>query len=577
MRFAIALVTLLIAGVLVAGGVAQRTILKPADHLTSIADVPADVHYVLVPGSVLQSHDGQQRLHLAGSDVAFASYGRTADITAWLSGQRYAELRVDGSGAMEKPVVRTAPVVAGLKGGTPDPNGSDLWIDQRRAQRSLDWTIDVPSSMSVLIAADGATAAPSDVRLTWPVRTATPLAVPLIVAGGALAVVGLLLYLWALVHVRRQRGPRRKPPGKMPKRPQPPKYRPQRPTSAAPVPGRGRRSVRSRTALGWSGAAAVLAGAVLVPTAGPAVAATPSSDASMTEAQATRIVHNVASVAAASDEELDAKALAERFTGPALALRKAAYKVKAKSTKADLPQAVPVEDAVMKLILPEATDSWPRTLFAVVADGKSSKVAPVALALVQNDPRSDYRAQYAMGLMPGATLPDLPSALDGAKRLAAATPVLEVEPAQLAADYGSVLRDSSSESAKEFKTEGDLLLAAVGEPAKKRIAKKLGSTAGITFKDLESDPASVIAMSTADSGALVAVQLDEQWTVKPKRSGVTVKPSGGTKILSKTDSTDSGISSIYGYQLLFAVPSAGSTEPVVLLGYDQGLVSAKEL
>ena len=87
----------------------------------------------------------------------------------------------------------------------------------------------------------------------------------------------------------------------------------------------------------------------------------------------------------------------------------------------------------------------------------------------------------------------------------------------------------------------------------------------------------MIALSTANSGALVAVHLDEQWTVKPKRAGVTVRPSGGTKILSKTDATGKGISSVYGYQLLFSVPSAGSGKPIVLLGYDQGLVSAKEL
>ena len=78
MRFAIALVTLLIAGVLVATGVAQRTSLKPADHVTVAADVPSGVHYVLVPGEVLQSHEGQQRLHLAGASTTFAAYGRTS-------------------------------------------------------------------------------------------------------------------------------------------------------------------------------------------------------------------------------------------------------------------------------------------------------------------------------------------------------------------------------------------------------------------------------------------------------------------------------------------------------------------
>ena len=129
MRFAIALVTLLIAGVLVATGVAQRTILKPADQVTATADVPSGVHYVLVPGSVLQAHDGQQRIQLAGASTTFAAYGRTSDVTAWLSGQRYAELQVDDKGALTKPVVRTAKVVSGLRGGTPDPNGADLWID----------------------------------------------------------------------------------------------------------------------------------------------------------------------------------------------------------------------------------------------------------------------------------------------------------------------------------------------------------------------------------------------------------------------------------------------------------------
>jgi hypothetical protein len=402
--------------------------------------------------------------------------------------------------------------------------------------------------------------------------------VPLIVAGGALAVVGLLLYLWALVHVRRQRGPRRKSPPKMPKRPQPPKYRPQRPTSAAPAPERGRRSVRQRVALGWAGATTVLVGALLVPTAGPALAATAPAvaGASLTESQATRIVTAAARTAKAADHDLDAKALAARFTGPALDLRSATYTIRKKDSKQSLPATIPTTGAVMKLIEPEATTAWPRTLFATVAQGTSKTVAPVSVALIQNDPRSAYKVQYAMRLIAGRDLPNLPSALDGARRLDAAAQVLEVEPGDLAADYGSVLTDSGSATASEFPAT-DPLLKAVGEAAKKRIAKKLGSTAGITFKDLKADPSAVIAMSTANAGALVAVQLDEQWTVKPKKSGVTVKPSGGTKILSKRSSTSKGIVSVYGYQLLFAVPSAGSKEPIVLLGYDQGLVSAKEL
>ncbi|MBW4040650.1 MAG: hypothetical protein HIU86_00775 [Acidobacteria bacterium] len=576
MRFAIALVTLLIAGVLVATGVAQRTILKPVDHVTISSDAPSGVHYMVVPSAVLQAHQGQQRVRLTGSSTVFAAYGRASDVTAWLSGQRYAALRVDGAGAMQKPAVQTAPVVAGLTGGTPDPNGADVWVAQRRAQGSMDWSVDLPSNMSMIVASTGAAAAPS-VSVTWPVRTATPLAVPFIVAGGALAVVGLLLYLWALIHVRRQRGPRRKAPPKTPKRPQPPKYRPQRPASAAPAPGRGRRSVRNRTALGVSGIAAVLFGVLLVPVSTSATAAvTRTGGASLTEGQATRIVSAAAAVAAAADKKLDATALAVRFDGPALDLRTAYYTVKAKDKKAASPATIPTTGAVFKLLEPEATLAWPRTLFATVAQGDSKTIAPIAVALIQNDPRSDYKVEYAMRLIKSATPLNLPSALDGARRLDAGTALLEVAPGQLAAAYGSLLLSSSSSSANDFQTAGDPLLKAVGQSAKQSIAKKLGSTASISFKDLTADPGAVIAMSTADSGALVAVRLDEQWTVKPTKSGVTVKPSGGTQILSKTSATSKGIVSVYGYQLLFAVPSAGSKEPIVLLGYDQGLVSAKE-
>jgi hypothetical protein len=75
----------------------------------------------------------------------------------------------------------------------------------------------------------------------------------------------------------------------------------------------------------------------------------------------------------------------------------------------------------------------------------------------------------------------------------------------------------------------------------------------------------------------VSVQLQETWKVTPTKSGVKVKPSGATKILARTGSTTKGISSTYGYQLLFSVPPAGSKDRIELLGYAQGLISAKEL
>lgn len=574
MRFAIALVTLVLAAGLVVAGIAQRTVLRPADHVSLSAEIPSGARYAVVPAAVLQAHPGRQRLRLDGSGVVFAAYGRSADLRAWLAGERYAQLGVDGAGAPVQPVLRRAPALPGVaSSAVVDPDGSDLWVEQRVAQRHLDWSVDLPASMSLIIAADGRASAPSRVDISWPNRASTPLAVPMIVGGGGLAVVGLLLYVWALVHVRRRRGPRRTPPPKMPRRPQPPRYRPVAPVATGP--GRGRRSVRRshvhRLSAVLGGLAA--AGSLLVPAA--AAQAAPAVPPAVTERQAQRIVESIGEVAARADAARDATALAQRFAGPALALRTAQYRILKKDRRGAKQQPIPHDGARFRLILPEATASWPRTLF-VVAEDPDPKVAPVALTLVQDDPRSDYRAHYAMSLIGGLKLPVLPSATTGTNRLRPDAAVLRVTPAELGSDYGEVLRNRDAEEASAFDLSDDQLERHVGEAAKRKAARQLGSTARITFHDLATDPSSIVAMSTADAGALVSVQLAEQWKVQPKRSGVTVRPSGGTRVLAKTTSTSKGITSVYGYQLLFAVPSAGSEEPVQLLGYAQGLVSAKE-
>ncbi|MGN6743706.1 MAG: hypothetical protein ACTHJL_10475, partial [Amnibacterium sp.] len=570
-----------VAAVLIAFGIAQRTVLRPADHVTVTASAPKDVAYIVIPGSVLRAHPGSQHLHLAGTGTAFAAYGRTADVTAWLSGQRYALARVGADGGTAAPVVRTAPVVAGLQGGHPDPDGSDLWLDQARASRSLDWTVNVPDTMSLLVAADGTAPAPSDVRVTWPVRVNTPWATPMIVTGSVLALLGLLLYIWALVHLRRRRGPRRKPPARMPKPPAPPKYRPVK--HPVVVTTRGRRSVRHFGALagGLAAGAALLTGCAGPVAAAPAptstakaVAVTP---AAVTEEQAIRIVARAAAVEHTADASLASSTLGDRFAGPALALRTAEYRLHKADKKRPLSHPIPATGATTRVILPEATQQWPRTLFTVVSAPASAKTAPLALTFVQQTPRDPYRVEYAVELNPGAQPPSLPSAVLGTVRLKPDTTLLSVPPGKLADDYGLLLRKSSAPVAASFDTAHDPLLKAVGQSAKAAVAKGLGSTAKVTFSDAATDPASIVALATADSGALVSVHLEETWKVTPTKSGVKVKPSGATRILAKTSSTTKGITSTYGYQLLFSVPPAGSKDVIELLGYAQGLVSAKEL
>jgi hypothetical protein len=307
----------------------------------------------------------------------------------------------------------------------------------------------------------------------------------------------------------------------------------------------------------------------------PVQAAVAAPSSAITAAQAQRIVRDAAAVARTADRKRRSTLLEARFAGPALVLRKAAYAIRKHDKTYPLPQALPTTTASIGLTLPEATGGWPRTLVAVVTDTAKSSAAPMALTLVQDDPRSPYKVQYAISL--ARSMPILASTVTGAKRLSEDTDLLRVEPAQLSADYGRLLRKPTEELTALFDTTHDELLDAVGAKAKKKISKRLGKTARIAFRDSDRQLGPVIAMATADGGAIVAVNLKEQWTVKPVKDGVTVKPSGATKALAGVSSTGKGILSTYGYQLLFSVPSAGSNRPVELLGYAQGLTSAKEL
>jgi hypothetical protein len=85
-----------------------------------------------------------------------------------------------------------------------------------------------------------------------------------------------------------------------------------------------------------------------------------------------------------------------------------------------------------------------------------------------------------------------------------------------------------------------------------------------------------IVFGTNDSGAIVAVDLNETETVTPTEAGASINPEGATKTLSAITATAKGIVSVHGDQLLFYVPKLGSTQKVVLLGYAEGLISAKE-
>jgi hypothetical protein len=216
-------------------------------------------------------------------------------------------------------------------------------------------------------------------------------------------------------------------------------------------------------------------------------------------------------------------------------------------------------------------------VFAVVQDEKDSKIPPVALFLVQQDPRSAYKVAYAITLEPLVQLPDVAPANVGASRLASNSGLLKMTPTDAALAYGDILEtDAKSPSYAEFDKTGDSLRVAVGLAYKQSVRASLPSTASVEFGHVigAADP---IALATNNAGAIVAVNLNETTTVKPVEVGAAVNPTGAVKALSNIAVSTTGVVATYADQLLFFIPAAGSSAKIVLLGYSQGLVKAKEI
>ena len=581
MRLVLAIVCFALAALMMGYGIAQRTILAGDDHLTATLESAGDAPVTVIDGSVLNSFDRKQTIAVSGADSNFAAYGRTSDVMAWVGDASYNQVGFD-----PETKTLTSELVSGSESEVPDPSGSDLWVADFREDSSLDFTIDVPTDISLIIVADGVEPAPSDVSITWLIDNSTPWAFPLLIGGAVLLLVGLVFLLLAINHVRKARGPRRKQ-AKLPRVPKPPAYRAiTSPKAGTPVAaGRGRRA-RSFTVL-----PVVLTGALLLGgcTAEPIAAtldssttATASDEAAddgaitaVTSPQAKRIIARIASVVEEADAAADATILADRMDGPALALRTANYAIRKVDATAVAP--IPIPSEPVRIILPQQNDLWPRTVFVVMQDEADASVAPTALMLIQDTPRDQYKVHYALQLEPGAVIPDVAPATVGTQRLPAESKFLAVTPEAIGVDYADVLmNDVDSEFVDLFDTESDLLRVQVGRAAKQARIALIPPTAALAF-DTKVGTGQVIALTTNDGGAIVALSLDERETIAPVEQGAAVNaPSQVAALLGKALSTK-GITAVYTDQVLFYVPGVDKGGKIVMLGYSQGLTSAAEL
>lgn len=615
MRFVWAVVAFVLATVLIGAGIAQRTVFMGPSEQRMELSASEPQPYVLIDADVLGAYDGLQTLMVRGKGEIFVAYGRTADMKAWLSDTSYTDVTLTKSNKPRSTSVAAAqPSTTGEQTSGRNPAGSDLWLDSFTDKDLLVNEMQLTSGHSVLVSRDGVEPAPSDILISWGLDTRTPWAGPLMAAGGLMLLIGLVLYVLGIRHQRRGLGPRRKGPGPLPET-QPLELAdiPQREAIEAGVQeaspegdgeapdesdaGRAQRtSTRSRrrivlalpaltlTALLATGCSPELwpefSAETPSPTPTPTVV-TPEDQKPVvvTPQQGQRIMTAIAATITKADADLDIDLAETRMTGIALDGRRTEYTLRDKIAERDGALTAPRDK--VKILLPEATESWPRTVLALTAAEKDDTVPPVLLTMTQADPWSNYRVTEMADMPASSTFPDVAPEWLGTTRVPAESPFLSMPPAALAGAFADFVdAGDKSEYAGRFDELATKLAASVRESraniVKTLVEKKADKTSKVAF-DMTDSQVEPLSMATLGSGAVVAVSVFDTDTITPTTSDAVIQLPDNPEAAALTGVKESakGFTTTYSIQLFFAVPAQGSNEQIRLLAYHQDLLSVK--
>lgn len=565
MRFWLAL-TLFVGG-LVAGsiGLVNQLQNQPISAITASERLEVATTYLFVPSSVLSSYDAPVEVSVRGVQI-FVAEARDVDILGWLGDSPHVELRLAVNSIAETAslieLTRSGP------GGLTDPAGSDVWRVQHRGSGVLEFEPPRDGETGLLIAATGIDMAPRQVALTWDLPDGQAPIAPITLVGIGLMSSGSAFGVWAAIDSARRQRSRRSSVG-----PRRPRRRPPRRvvSQAGPSPKRGRRAapmafVASLLTLGTlTGCVAEYENPIISPSPLPSPE---FITAAVTRDQAERILQEIVSVVADSDENLDRETLEVRVSGPALDMRRFSYNVARRFTEEER-RPEPILASPIQLFLPPATDTWPRTMLLVTGEEN-----PQLLVIRQESARESFKLYQYMSLLPGVDFPEVAAETVGANQLREDSRFLKASPLILAEATGDLLNNGSASTWVDLIDPENPYIQDLS--AVQRALAETLSNANLSFShELESDPVTLLA--TVDGGALAGIYMIDTYTIIPRDPGDAVAISGDEAVLLGSAGSATGIETRYGAMLLFHIPAAGSDQRITLLGATQQLLTAVAL
>lgn len=655
MRYALAISALVIAGVLLVLGIGQRTFLAGPAEIRAEAGSSPEAAYAVLSASLFDAQEGQANIEVNG-ERAFMATGADRDVQAWVAPFGYDEVTTgDNDSLALNPVAADPEAVLNamdteiqeLQDGTDevaegeegeesevsdeardfleplDPRGSDLWLEERSFEEAgsgveedtLRLPVALAEGQSVLIATDGSSPAPAEFSIVWVQDRQTPWAGPLLVGGAFFALVGGVLYLWAFDHDRRGLGPRRGRRG--------PLIgirngfrRTGSGSSERRGSGRASRDARTSTphmlgriaalglaaSLGLSGCSASYwpGGAVTDETPEPTPEDTTElAPVPVTPGQIERITQLVAEVAGSADDDLDAAALEERFSGDAFDQREANYTIRESvSDYAVVPPRITSEQLDYQLV--QSTEGWPRTILVTVASENEAPAseettepededtdteetaAPtespsLALILRQDSPQVNFHVMRMFSLRGGVSMPQAAPAEEGTALLANDLEGLAMQPGLVGDAFAAILQDGVDVPGAElFDLADDTLLENYGKArAEKSQADSDDQDQTMKFSvNVVEGETPAVALSTGTGGALVATTLIEDQIVDSDGGRFRPQAQGAVTALSGLEGEQERIVQEVAHQILFYVPNADSGEKIQVLGVTSELIGA---
>lgn len=539
-------------------GIGQRTWWLPSATMTVEAELSTlkqgkDAPLLVIKPEALPQRGGPvtitaQNDNAQNNNRLFLAQGRSDDVAAWVG--KTAHLSITGVNSSFTDLETSYADEGGPKA---DPAGSDLWVEQQTAQGELTYQWRAPDNgrWALLLASDGSAPAVHKVSLTVPNDNSTPWAVPLMVIGGIMIVIGLLLWIFLGGLLGRRARP-------------------------------GRRAARAGLASLFLLFTATLMLTSLIapvqaqaqengsPHGSVAVTGNDSSVTSeaqpvLTEEQFTRVLNSVAATVAEADAAKDQKLLEPRVGGQALQDRSANYTIRATAPDYQAREAVAANELLSRIV---STDrAWPRTVIAVTKSDQN--VVPQVLVLTQATARENYKLSSTARILPGMTLPP-PERSGEAEVPSDSKDGVATSPDAALSAFAQALTDPQSEARGKFADSAFL------NDTRDLQAKLVNDSkdANFTFKHTVV-PGSLVAFRASDGGLIVTGNLTFTVEATPKSENATLTlTDDGSKALAGGESTQKGFTLEFTEHAVLIIPAGSDPGPTTVVAAERALVGA---